>query len=59
MKPLWKVVQIVRYNWVLVAKDIRTIRWFPPQCPSGEPELNVVLNQISHLKIGKIQKFLW
>ena len=21
MKPLWKVVQIVRYNWVLVAKD--------------------------------------
>ena len=21
MKPLWKVVQIVRYTWVLVAKD--------------------------------------
>ena len=21
MKTLWKVVQIVRYNWVLVAKD--------------------------------------
>ena len=21
MKPLWKVVQIVRYTWVLVAKN--------------------------------------
>ena len=21
MKPLWKVVHIVRYTWVLVAKD--------------------------------------
>ena len=32
MKPLWKVVQIVRYTWVLVAKDKiePSGGWFPP-----------------------------
>ena len=46
MKPLWKVVQIVRYTWVLVAKDksnhlaADSLRSVPPQCSSGELQLS-------------------
>ena len=36
IKPLWKVVQIVRYTWVWVAKDKSNT-----DCPSGSQQARV------------------
>ena len=75
MKTLWKVVQIVRYTWVLVAKDksnhpeadslrgVTQESWswttLSGKANDWRNRGHVVLNLFSNLKMGKIQKFLW